>query len=211
MSSPPRTIRSTFDIGSDAPSFLLPNPNGQDWLTVWNSGSGGLAIASSAQIVGALRARSFYVRDDDPVQVQFVWGQRLTSFATQPGQKVRTIPYAISDVPLAGVDEADLYSTPALLVSGSTPTSSTSLITPNAGEVYTHIDLAFVNAQSSGPEQEALSASYGKGSNAVLLYPPTGNSRQVVRVDGPVSLTVLCGSTTARCDWNVFGVANVVR
>lgn len=198
-------------MGTLAPTALIPNQTAQPWLTVWNTGSGEIAIAAREQLVGALKVRSFYVADDDPIQAIFTWGQKVVGITNQPGQKVRSIPYALSDEPLASLEEVDLYSSPALLVAGTTPGNSVSTITPNAGEAFTHVDLAWTGAQVDGAQEEVCSASYGQGLNAVVCYPPLGTSRQVVRIDGPVTLQISNGSVASHCDWQVFGVANVVR
>lgn len=210
MSAYPQVVRDSFDMGTAAQTALIANQTGKPWLTVWNVGSGEIAIGAATQLVGALKSRSFYVADDDPIQALFTWGQ-FRAIGTQPGQKVRKIPYALADFPLAGVDEADLYSTPATLVFGSTPGNSITTITPNPGEVFTHLDVAYSQAQSAGVQQETVSANYGTAISTFLLIPPTGASRQVLRVDGPVSLAINNGSLLASCDWQVFGVANVVR
>lgn len=206
-----RVQRSSFDIGSLVSTALISNQTQAPWLTVYNVGSGSLVIGAAAQVVGALKQRSFYVADDDPIQVLFAWAQRNASIVTQPGQKTRSIPYALSDAPLAALEEEDIYSTPSLLVCGDTPGNSTTVITPGAGECFTHIDAAIVNAQAAGDQQDIITASYGQGLAAIILQPPKGASRQVVRIDGPVAVNVVLGSPTARCDWQVYGVANVVR
>lgn len=204
-------VRSTFDMGTAQPTFLISNGTQKSWLTVWNTGSGPIAIASPQQIVGALRSRSFYVVDDDPILAQFTWGQRNPTIANQPGQAVRKIAYALADFPLADLNDAEIYSSPSLLVAGTTLGNQQTTITPNAGEVYTHIDLAFTNAQAAGAQQELVDANYGQGLTTQALFPPTGSSRQMLEVYGPASIVVACGSPTAQCDWQVFGVANVVR
>lgn len=203
--------RDTFTIGSSTPQTQVPNQLGLPWLTIWNTGSGSIAVGAPYQVVGALRRRSFYVEQDDPITLYFYWGQRNTQIATQPGQKDRVISYALSDEPLAGLEEEPIYATPNLLVAGTLLGNTAQTITPNAGEVYTHLDLAWANAQGDGDQFEVAQAAYGKGLNETLLFPPKGTSRQIIELYGPTFVALSSTTLTARCDWQIFGVANVVR
>lgn len=219
-------VRSSVALGGLTGFQRIPNPGPAAWLTVWNTQSSWIRVGVDGELVGPLRKQSFYVGDEDPIELAFVGtGQTLPANTPVLGAEPvtyddRPITYGQSDEPLYP-DPQPIYPNPVLLQNGVARANSNVVITPYPGEVFTHLETAWQNANLGPPGDEGTESvsvdmsSLGSAPSNVpqgIIVPPVGNSRQVNEIYGPFLVRIHLNSPTlARCDWQLFGAGNVRR